>query len=765
MRYIAAIALLMSVLALGAAPLPSYYYTYAQISDMLTDYQAQHPDIAEKVLIGHSQEDNVPIYAMRITGDIAQEQYKPALLFIGQVHAEEVLGVQITMSEIAEILANRQQRPYSEWLNTLDIWFIPTLNPEGHNVVTANPEMDRSYRKNKRDANGNGIFDYDPRVGYDEDGVDLNRNMSFNWVHGDTLFAPTTTATPELYDYYRGHAPMSESESQALAQLCEERRFIYSIVWHSSRTGNLSEKCYYPFNWKQVRPSPDLSFATSIANGMAATIVKEDGSGTYEPSPNLSRKGATHDWMYQQFGTFQTLIECGTSNLQPDSTLMVDTVQRCSNATRWLLNRALRTSDLPSNSLLTGVITDAVTGEGLVAEIIIEERHAPWFRPRLSYENGRYYRPLATGMYTLRVRKKGYFDEVVQAGVFNSNWTTRNVQLTPKQPATMCGRILNGDSEIPALIVIGDVYVDSLSVNGNYVYEGFEGEYPITIHADGYFPYIGTVNLAPGVNNHSFQLSPINLVFEEDWEDGLDGWDINGPWVLQDELSVSGSAITDSWGGNGFYAQNCDVWIQTQSPVNLPTGVNCLLSFDSHLYTEYEYDPVMVQLSADGDEWTTLWTDSGQKDWWQRIYVDLSEYPGAHYLRFRLTDQSTHIELTDPGWTIDNIRIFSGTAVSNDDHSSPQIGSYALYPNIPNPFNPTTTISFANAQPSAVKLEIFNIKGQKVRTLVDEMLGAGTHKVVWDGDDDQGQSVSSGLYLYRLSAPDFVKTRKMMLVK
>jgi flagellar hook assembly protein FlgD len=45
------------------------------------------------------------------------------------------------------------------------------------------------------------------------------------------------------------------------------------------------------------------------------------------------------------------------------------------------------------------------------------------------------------------------------------------------------------------------------------------------------------------------------------------------------------------------------------------------------------------------------------------------------------------------------------------------------------------------------------------------MLGAGTHKVVWDGDDDQGQSVSSGLYLYRLSAPDFVKTRKMMLVK
>ncbi len=762
MRFIAVITLLMSVLALGAT-LPTCYYTYDQISDMLADYEAQYPTLAKRVLIGHSQQDNLPIYALRITRNVDQEEYKPALLFIGQVHAEELLGVQITMSNIAEILANNQQLPYRMWLFRLDIWFIPTLNPEGHNVVTSN--LDTSYRKNKRDNNNNGIFDFDPRVGYDIDGVDINRNMSFNWVHGDTLYAPTTTSTPELFDYYRGPAPMSESEVQALDNLCEERRFIYSIVWHSSRTGNLSEKCYYPFNWKQVRPSPDLSFSASIGEGLAATIVKENGSGSYEPSPNLSRKGATHDWMYQQFGTFQTLIECGTSNLQPDSTLMVNTVQRCSNATRWLLNRAMDSSSLPSNSMLTGIVTDAATGEGLQAEIIIEEHHAPWFRPRLSYENGRFYRPLATGRYTLRVRKQGYFDEVMTVGVNNSSWSERNVQLTPRQPAIMSGRVFDGEQDIPALMVIGDVYVDSLSVSGNYVYESFEGEYPVTIHAEGYYPYIGTVVLSPGTNNYNFQLSPINLIFEEDWENGLSGWDINGPWVLQEEQSASGHAITDSWGGNGFYAQNCDVWIQTQNPINLPMGGSCMLSFDSHLYTEYEYDPVRVQISADGEEWTTLWTDSGRQDWWQRIYVDLSEYSGDYYLRFRLTDQSNHVELTDPGWTIDNIRIFSGSAVSNDDNISPQIGSFALYPNSPNPFNPSTTISFANDRPASVKLEIFNIKGQKVRTLVDETLSAGTHRVVWDGTDELGRSVSSGLYMYRLSAPDFVKTLKMMMLK
>ena len=104
------------------------------------------------------------------------------MLFIGQVHAEEVLGVQITMSNIGEILSRRMQLPYNQWINQLDMWFIPTLNPEGHNVVTAN--MDTSYRKNKRDNNNNGIFDYSIQVGYDIDGVDINRNFSFNWVHG-----------------------------------------------------------------------------------------------------------------------------------------------------------------------------------------------------------------------------------------------------------------------------------------------------------------------------------------------------------------------------------------------------------------------------------------------------------------------------------------------------------------------------------------------------------------------------------------------------
>jgi hypothetical protein len=90
----------------------------------------------------------------------------------------------------------------------------------------------------------------------------------------------------------------------------------------------------------------------------------------------------------------------------------------------------------------------------------------------------------------------------------------------------------------------------------------------------------------------------------------------------------------------------------------------------------------------------------------------------------------------------------------------------SLNSNYPNPFNPETTISFtiANNQ-SDVSIEVFNIKGQKVRTLVSDKLEVGEHSVVWNGTDDNGRGVASGIYFYRMRAGDFTATRKMILMK
>ncbi|MCK5125453.1 MAG: T9SS type A sorting domain-containing protein [candidate division Zixibacteria bacterium] len=91
--------------------------------------------------------------------------------------------------------------------------------------------------------------------------------------------------------------------------------------------------------------------------------------------------------------------------------------------------------------------------------------------------------------------------------------------------------------------------------------------------------------------------------------------------------------------------------------------------------------------------------------------------------------------------------------------------SYALSQNFPNPFNPTTTISYSLPEAGDVEISVFNVLGQKVRVLVEGHQEAGEHEVMWDSKDTNGEQVASGVYFYRSQVNDFSETRKMVLLK
>ena len=91
--------------------------------------------------------------------------------------------------------------------------------------------------------------------------------------------------------------------------------------------------------------------------------------------------------------------------------------------------------------------------------------------------------------------------------------------------------------------------------------------------------------------------------------------------------------------------------------------------------------------------------------------------------------------------------------------------SFSLSQNAPNPFNPVTALYFTLPASGDVSLSIFNVNGQLVRTLVDGHVDAGRHVASWDGRDAMGRPVASGVYLYRLTGPQGVATRKMLLVR
>ena len=90
---------------------------------------------------------------------------------------------------------------------------------------------------------------------------------------------------------------------------------------------------------------------------------------------------------------------------------------------------------------------------------------------------------------------------------------------------------------------------------------------------------------------------------------------------------------------------------------------------------------------------------------------------------------------------------------------------FNLHQNYPNPFNPKTNIVFDVPEISKINIEIFNIYGQKIQTLINNIIQPGLHSLLWDGRDKNGKELSSGIYFCRMRSESFFKSQKLILLK
>ena len=112
-----------------------------------------------------------------------------------------------------------------------------------------------------------------------------------------------------------------------------------------------------------------------------------------------------------------------------------------------------------------------------------------------------------------------------------------------------------------------------------------------------------------------------------------------------------------------------------------------------------------------------------------------------------------------------DVVVFEGTNVSTDEYFTILPKNPFLYQNYPNPFNPETTISFSIPKNSKVDISVYNIKGQKIKTITNENFQRGYYEIFWNGKDDYDNRVSCGLYFYKLQSGDATITKKMLLFK
>ncbi len=291
----------------------------------------------------------------------------------------------------------------------------------------------------------------------------------------------------------------------------------------------------------------------------------------------------------------------------------------------------------------------------------------------------------------------------------------------------------------------------------------------------------GTFTIYVGMQNYSFEAD-------------MAGWNsltLNPNFVNQWHRSnarnnTGGGSWSMKFGGQGTADYASSAYGALESP-DIVLGQNAQLLFhhwmdaETHSNPIYAWDGGMVQISVNGGAWTQISpvggypyrtynnaaspfpantnVYSGSFDWTPATF-DLSSYTGTAKFRFLFGSDGY---VTGEGWYLDDIHV-DGEFVSNGETVVESI-HLDLHEAYPNPFNPSTTLRFDLPQSGAARLDVYNVKGQLVRNLVRGDLAQGMHSMTWDGRDDQGRNVASGVYLYRLSSGSRTLTRKMMLMK
>jgi len=183
------------------------------------------------------------------------------------------------------------------------------------------------------------------------------------------------------------------------------------------------------------------------------------------------------------------------------------------------------------------------------------------------------------------------------------------------------------------------------------------------------------------------------------------------------------------------------------------------------LYGPLKDEKLFNQVEIDPEVHTLVWPTGADFDpetlviahWHEGIDWDSSDIPEWEGLESRVDTINNFVEATTESFSSFGLFLSEeSTGVSGDGLPS----TFTLKQNSPNPFNPTTVIEFSLPEAGYVTLTVYNLTGQEVARLVERSLPAGTHRVIFDGNN-----YSSGIYFYQFSAPGFTETRKMLLIK
>ena len=537
---------------------------YRNYNDLLEDLQvieSLYPDICKLYDIGNSRgkeysdagnsyyhDYNHEIWAMKVSDNVEEEEDEPSVFYMAEHHAREPISLEVNMYILNHLISNYESDPLiAEEVNNKQIWFMPLVNPNGHKIVT--DEVDLWWRKNIRDNNDNGSINFGGG-----DGVDPNRNYDWNWG-GEGSSGNTNSET------YRGPSAFSEPEIQAMGAMLESHHFVTGITYHA-----YGELVLFPFGYANNIQAPDNDALQELANEMAFTISAA-GGGYYDPIPSWQlypASGTTDDYAYGEHGIFSYTIELGTEFIPPAGQIegiCEDNIE----AALILLRRV-------NHKTLTGHITDAETGDPVVAEIYIDGiDNTDEFRN--PYESdlyfGRYYRLLQAGTFNVTFSASGYESTTINnVGISPLQQTVLDVELEPILMIPVTGIVTDGYTGAPIaqaqLSLSSDpgtaIYSDN---SGHFSFPAvYEGTY--TVHAEAVNYSMVDIPVIITADDFFIELEMYTFYTESfEFNEFSDDWSSNGnaEWYFDSESVYDGmySVRSGDIGDNEFSNLSLDL--------------------------------------------------------------------------------------------------------------------------------------------------------------------------------------------------------------
>lgn len=270
---------------------PLGYQDIYLLTESLWNIHIKHPTKTALYQLGTTHM-GYPILALRISNTPTSDTLKPALLFYGGVHGNDLMGT-IQILDQVRLILDGENNLLQSYSHMSDLWFVPLLNPDGNIQMMRTSASSKMGRKNGRSTMGD--CESSPA-----EGVDIQRNFPYGWKEN----AAKST-------HYSGPSALSEPESQAVQRLAQRYQFLGALSWHSP--GNYVTGPYSGDNKKT--PSPDIF--RSIAYKMLQTENKWPPKlRTTNKEPDM---GTPEDWLFHSFGTYAYQVRIAKHNLVIDA--------------------------------------------------------------------------------------------------------------------------------------------------------------------------------------------------------------------------------------------------------------------------------------------------------------------------------------------------------------------------------------------------------------------------------------------------------------